>query len=144
MAFARGFDEVFLRLSSIFLRAIETFSALFILSAVAKFMTDLTDIDVIIPGAVITIEAIACAAAAYAGFVVLPTFCGGEIFFKSIRFFDFVFAGLFIFCAVLFSGDMTDTCAAFGKKYFGADTYDPVYYDCHLMRAVFAFCIISM
>lgn len=70
---ARELDEVFLRLSSLFLRTFEIFSAPLTLSAVAKFITDLTDIDAIIPGGVIAVEAIACAAAAYRLLIVLPT-----------------------------------------------------------------------
>jgi hypothetical protein len=46
---------------------------LFNLSAVAKFLTDLTDMDAVITGGVIAMEAIACAAAVYEFFIVLPT-----------------------------------------------------------------------
>jgi hypothetical protein len=137
-------DEVLLRLASLLLRAFETINVLFILSAVASFINDMTDIDVVIPGRVVAVKAIACAAAAYGFLIVLPTFCGDAIFFKVVSVFDFVFAGLFIFCAVLFGGDTTDTCAAFGEKYFDANTSAPVFYDCRLIRAVFAFCIINM
>jgi hypothetical protein len=144
MAFMRDLDEVLLRLASLFLRAFGIFGVLFILSAVAKFMNDLDDIDVVITGGVVAVEAIACAAAAYGFLIVLPTFCGGAIFFKCVSIFDFVFAGLFIFCAVQFGDDTTNTCAAFGKRYFDTNTSAPVYYDCGLIRAVFAFCIINI
>jgi hypothetical protein len=50
MAFIRDLDEALLRVASLFLRAFEIFGALFILSAVAKFMNDLDDIDVVITG----------------------------------------------------------------------------------------------
>lgn len=54
------------------------------------------------------------------------------------------FAGLCIFSAVQFGDDTTNTCADFGKKYFDANTSAPINYDCGLIRAVFAFCIINM
>jgi hypothetical protein len=91
---------------------------------------------------VVAVEAIVCAAAAYGFLFVPPTFCGGANFLKCVNVFDFVFAGLFIFCVVLFGDDRTNICAAFGKKYFDANSSAPVYYDCGLIGAVFALCII--
>jgi hypothetical protein len=79
-------------------------------------MNDLDDIDVVITGGAVAVEAISCAAAAYGFLLFLPTFCGGAIFFKCVSAFDFVFAGLFIFSAVLFGDDTTNTCADFGKS----------------------------
>lgn len=136
-------DEYCLRLSSLSLRAFEIFNSLFILSAVAQFMSDLTATDIAVPGQIVAVEAIACTAAAYGFFILLPTCCGGALFFKCISVSDFIFAGLFIFCSVISSEDTTVTCIAFGKKYFGANISAPVYYDCHLTRTAFAFSIIN-
>jgi hypothetical protein len=144
MSLMRDLDEAFLRLLSIFLRAFQIFNSLFILSAVAQVINDISTIEIAIPGRIIWAEAVACAAALYGIIIILPTCCCGVLFFFGIAFLDIVFTGLFIACAVLLNGEATETCAHFGTDYFGNNTTAPVTYDCNLMKAVFAFCVINM
>lgn len=144
MSLIREIDEVFLRVSSIFVRVFQIFTSLFVLAAVGQFINDLSTLNIVIPGRIVAIEVIACAATLYGILIVLPTCCCGVIFFISIGLLDIVFTGLFITCAALLSSEASGTCAQFGTNYFGANENAPVTYDCGLMRAVFAFCIINM
>ena len=144
MSIIRDIDEAFLRVLSIFVRAFQIFNSLFVLAALAQFINDLSTLDIVIPGRILAIEVIACAAALYGILIILPTCCCGELFFVSIGLLDIVFTGLFISCAALLGSEACETCTQFGTKYFGANETAPVTYDCGLVKAVFVFCIINM
>ena len=142
MSFSKAVDEALLRIAILVLRGLQAINSIFVLSAMAVFINDISTQDVNVPRRAVYVIAIACMCATYAVFAFLPTFCCGALFFATSLVFDLLFFGAWIASAAVLDCDATDTCHSFQKKYFGSVTGQVR--DCNLFKAMFAFSIINM
>jgi hypothetical protein len=145
MSLAGALDEVFLRLFFLGVRALQALIVIPLIGFAAALVNDFSRTDLRIPSKTSAVVGVASTCAAYVIITTLPIVIGGPVFFTATTILDGLFAAAWISLVVVWNGDGSDTCIALERKYFGGTSQKGYFStDCHLVKAMFAFLIISL
>lgn len=145
LSLAGALDEVFLRLFFLCLRALQALIAIPLIGFAAALVNDFSRTDLHIPSKTDAVVGVASTCAAYVMITTLPIVIGGPLFFASTTILDGLFVAAWISLVVVWNDDGSDSCTALKRKYFGGMSQKGYFNtDCHLVKAMFAFLIISL